>query len=221
MKKSIFVHKSHDGSFVKSITKYLKNLTVLSGVLLLLVTALTISQIERFINNGTLFGYQVRRTAGSTQVLTGRTALGGLGAATQMSVACKKVTQSDVSKALKTDVEAAQSFLGDRQVPNLISSCIYRTSTDPKKNIPLRTTSILYREYDSDTIAKQSLASTQKRSGVDTLKLGDEAYYVDVMNQLTVRKGKNTVVITISKATGNVPQSKDAAVILSKSALGL
>ena len=200
----------------KHIIQVIRRLGLPGLAIALLIVLLICSQTERFIYHGTILGYRVRNVQ-KTVSLPSNNLFGGQ-SGNQKKLACEKVTQSDVSKLLGEEVREGTSFLPDRTTPNIVSNCIYRTVSDAKS--PVRTASILYRETVDINSSKQSITNLQKQGrGADISGVGDQAYYIDSANQLTVRKDKKIVTVTVTKANIGQPASKDVAIKLAVQAL--
>lgn len=206
------------GKFHLSTGRKLTKLHKGTYVAIVIVLILVSSQVERFINKGTIFGYQARDIK-SQQVISRQNSSGSLidgsiAAENQKSAACEVFPADKVSKILKSDVERISGFLPDRNDPILVSSCIYRTKGDTKDR---RSISILLREQkDVVTAQKTIVALKQTTKGEDLKGVGDEAYFNTTTNQLTVRKDKKLVTVTAPRIQSSGQDNKTIAVEIAK-----
>jgi len=206
------------GKFKLSSHKKLSNSQITRVILIVVALLLVGSQVERFINNGTVFGYEVRTVKSqetrSRQNRSGSILGGDVSKDNQKSIACDTFPADRVSKVLKTDVERISGFVPDRAQPTLVSSCIYRTKGDVKDR---RAISILLREQKDEVIAQKMIVSLkQATKGEDVKGLGDEAYFNTSANQLTVRKGKRLITVTVPRTQTSAQDSKTTAVEIAK-----
>ena len=133
------------------------------------------SQVERFLNKGTILGFQVRtvksQASKARQNRSGSIIGGTVSKENQKSIACDTFPADKVAKIVESEVERISGFVPDRTEPQLVSSCIYRTKGDAKNN---RSISILLREQKDESAAKKTLAAfrdTKKGEEVKNLLL--------------------------------------------------
>lgn len=171
-------------------------------LIIILIGLAVALQLERFITQGTIFGYHVRGVKGTKTVSITKNK------DNQPSEACKKASASDVSSILGTKVERIGGSFADRTQPTFISVCTYRTTDKPT-----RVTTIVIRDSKDEAAAKQVVATANKRKNATTVKgIGDEATFSTSAQQLIVRDGKRIVTVTVNKATNNKQiSSEDAA----------
>lgn len=153
------------------------------GVILAMILGLLFVGIisERFITQGTLFGYKVREV--SKQKVDD-----------DKRYACEKAPLEEASKAFGSEAELLGSAFGDRAEPLLISICSYRT-----KQKPHRTLTIVIRDTADNDAAEKALNETSESLKAETVSLGDGASYSDKARQLNVRKGKQIITVTVSE----------------------
>lgn len=191
-------------------------LALVLGIVLLIVS---ITQLERLSSEGTLFGYQVKDVAAKEEADSRKSNSGALVGGTvskdnKKSIACDTFTSDKVSKILESEVERISGFVEDKTEPNLISSCIYRTKGDSDSP---RTISVLMREMKNEDTAKKTFTSiSQAKDGEEVKKLGDQAYFNNNSNQLTVRKGKELHTITVAGKNSSKEQNKELAISIVK-----
>lgn len=187
----------------------------------MLVLLLVISQVERFVRVGTIFGYSAR-TLKSSQIDPGPnrsgTILGGsVSKNNQKSIACDLFPEDKMKSVLKEDLERISGFVPDKIGEVTTSSCIYRTKGGASSR---RTISLLYREQKDEGTAKKILVALRKpNKGSDVSKLGDEAYFNESANQLTVRVNKKLYTITVPEVESAKSTSKDIAIEIAKIAV--
>lgn len=185
----------------------------------IIIALVLLSQLERVVRVGTFFGFQVREV-NSSRVTSRQNKSGSiLGAEVakknQKSVACDTVPADKVSSILKQDVERLGGIMADKTKPYLTSSCIYRAKNDK------RTVSILLRDMKDEEVAKKTITTIKSgnKDGEDIDQLGDEAFFNKSANQLTVRKGKRLITVTVPNVEGSEKDSKTIATDISKLAL--
>lgn len=183
------------------------------------VLMIVISQIERFVTQGTLLGYQVRSVQSEASKLqqnrSGSLINGKVSKENQKSIACDTFPASEVQKKLKQDVERISGFVADRSDPYLISSCIYRTKAGDNK----RTIALLVREQKDKQVAQKTLQTLKAGSKGDVVKgVGDEAFFNTSANQLTVRVDKKIFTVTVPRVNES-EDNKSLAVDIVKIAL--
>ncbi|MDQ5913722.1 MAG: hypothetical protein QG623_341 [Patescibacteria group bacterium] len=186
------------------------------GIALLIVS---ISQLERLYNEGTFFGYQIKdnkskEESDSRKANSGSLVGGSVSKDNKKSIACDTFPSDKISKILESEVERISGFVEDKTEPNLISSCIYRTKGDSDNS---RSVAILMREFkDEDTAKKTFTSISQAKSGEEVKKLGDQAYFNNNSNQLTVRKGKEVYTITVAGKNSSKEQNKELTISIVK-----
>ena len=179
----------------------------LKKICIVVLSVLVLSlMLERFINRGTILGYQVRHV---------NSPIADSADSVQDSLACSKVDAAKVGKVIGVKAERIAANLGDKKDPTFISICSYKTA----QNQPRFVTLVIRDSKNEDTATKQ-MVSYSKRSGVTPVKLGSEAYYLSVQNQIVVRDGKRIVTVTVSPPTdASKVSSKEAATELASSLL--
>ena len=185
---------------------------------LIIVLVLVLSQVERFVRVGTIFGYAVRSTQSAESATvknrSGSIINGRVSADNKKSIACDLFPENKVKDILKTDVERISGFVPDSVGVTTTSSCIYRTKADAQNR---RTISLLYREFKDQATSKKTLESLRKSNkGSDVKKLGNEAYFNESANQLTMRQDKKVYTITVPGTANQKSNSKDTAIQIAK-----
>lgn len=194
-----------------------KQIMALSIGIVLLIAS--ISQLERFTSEGTIFGYKVKdvssqKEATSRRDNSGSLANGSVSKDNEKSIACDTFPIDKVSGLVGSDMERISGFIADKFDPILISSCIYRTKDDSDTK---RTVSILLREQKNDDSAKKTFtALSNPKSGDKADGIGDQAYFNKNSNQLTVRKGKKLFTITASGGKSSKDENKNLAISVIK-----
>lgn len=179
------------------------------------------TQIERFINKGTILGYGVRdvksKQAKARQNKSGSIIGGTVSKENQKSIACDTFPANKVSEVLQSEVDRISGFVPDKTEPNIVSSCIYRTKGAAAG---IRTVSILLREQKDSSTAQRTLATLRDGGKGEEVKgVGDEAYFNTGANQLTVRRDKRLITVTVPGSEDSKQDSKTTAVAIAK--LGL
>lgn len=164
------------------------------------VGILVIAQIERFITQGLLLGYQVKQ-----KPLTANTPSKRMQLSAEKSPVCQKLNTKAVQKLLNQPVELTAGFSSFTSGDNEFSSCAYRT-TD--KNKP--TLNISVGERVNKKNAVQVLEKARKNDGESTNVAGKEAVWQAKRGQLTVVQDATVYTITITG--GNQSGKRQAAV---------
>lgn len=185
----------------------------------IIIAVVLLSQVERVIRVGTFFGFQVREVKNS-RVVSRQNKSGtiiGADAAkkNQKSIACDAIPADKISTILNQDVERLGGIMPDKTKPYLTSSCIYRAKNDK------RIISVLIRDMKDEEVAKKTIATIKSgnKDGEEVSQVGDEAFFNKGANQLTVRKGKRLITVTVPSVEGSDKDSKTIAIEISKSAL--
>lgn len=191
-----------------------KILLLVLSVVFLLVSA---SQLERLHSQGTIFGYKVRTvktsSAKARQKNSGSVVNAKVSDKNEKSVACDTFPVDKVSRIVGAEVERVSGFAKDQTDPYLISNCIYVAKGSDSRRL---STSMLLRDMrDVETSKKTFTSISGSRKGEEIKGLGDSAYFSTSSNQLTVRKDKRLITVTV---TGS-DNTKDMAVQISKLAL--
>lgn len=183
---------------------------LLSAILLVV----SISQLERLSSEGTLFGYKVKDVSSKEESKTRRSNSGSLVGGSpskdnKESIACNTFPADKISKIINSEVERISGFVEDRTEPSLISSCIYRSKQDEEQR---RTIAIVMREQkDEENTKKTFTAITKAQNGEEVKDLGDQAYFNNNANQLTVRVGKKLYTITATAQGSSSVENKELA----------
>lgn len=186
-----------------------------------IIALVVLSQLERVVRVGTIFGFQVREVKDSR--VTSRQNKSGtiLGAdvakKNQKSVACDIFSEEKIKEAVNTSVKKVGSFVPDRKDPYLSSSCVYTFSD---KEQPFRSINILYRKMADAQVAQKTMKAFESIEKIETVQdLGDQAFYNKNTNQLTVRKGEILITVTIPKNSQANADSKTPAIAIAKISL--
>jgi hypothetical protein len=188
---------------------------VIAIIIGLLILAVSISQLERLSSEGTLFGYKVKDVSSKKNAESRGSESGSLVGSSvskdnKDSLACNSFPADKVSKIIGSEVERISGFVADRTEPYLISSCIYRSKDGSNQK---RTVAILMREQKDDESAKKTFAALSKsQSGEEVKKIGDQAYFNNNANQLTVRVGKKLYTITATAKDSSKDKNKEVAI---------
>lgn len=180
-------------------------------VIFLLLAAL---QTERFIRKGTLLGYKV--VDKGTSKNSGKGGSANAFDKPQPSKSCDKVSADETAKIIGSKVERLAASIGDRSEPTFISTCIYRTTDKPTRSV-----TVIIKEAKDEESAKKTLSNISATKDIEKINgFGDEAYFSPTSSQLNIRKNKEIVTITVSKATEKVQKSSlDASKELAELAL--
>lgn len=153
--------------------------------------------VERFVTQGTLFGYQVRNVKSKSSIRAGNNSgslVGADKANLKKTKACRDISAEKISNALGDDFNTLGSLAPDITKPNLSSSCIF---TSPTTKV---TVSIFIREFADEGKASKIIGGLSNSDKIEDLTTNaDEGIYNAAANQLTIRKGKRVVTITVTK----------------------
>lgn len=195
------MNKSHNRirSQVSRIKKNPKKAVLISLSILFVVFSLL--QVERLVNKGTFFGYQVWNPELSGQSKENKAQSGKVKDISKASLpegkdneACKQLTKDKVEKILNKSVEQNGGLTPDTKDP-VVSACLYTFNSEDKEAL----LTVLYRVKDTPESAQKTLDSLKKDPQVKTIKsVGDEAIFNPATNQLTVRKSNQLLTLTFS-----------------------
>lgn len=170
-------------------TKFKYKLKPVSVIVLgAVVGLLTITQIERFITQGLLLGYQVRQ-----KPLIANTPSKRMQLSAEKSRVCQKLNTKTVQRLINQPVEVTAGFSSFTSGDNEFSSCAYRT-TD--KNKPTRNISVGERVNKKN--ADQALEKVHKNNGEDVDIAGKKAVWQAKSGQLTIVQEETVYTITVS-----------------------
>lgn len=207
-----FVHKSSANRAWRFFKRY---------AIIIVIAIILAMQIERLVSKGTFFGYKLRSASSKTatqQREQSGSILGGKNAKNKDAVACKTFTEQKVGEAIGSKVTLLGSLVPDRNKPNLVSNCLYKIEGADGKST--KTVSILVRDLSSVELAQKTVKSLKSdEKGKDITGLADEAYFNTSANQLTVRKGKRLVTVTVPKSQSDQSDNKDTAIAIAKSGI--
>ena len=166
--------------------------------------------VQRFIKQGTIFGYKVRDVRSTNATIRGNNSgalAGSSKPAAKTNRACTDVSAQMISKAINDTVKTVGSFAVDITKPNLVSSCIFTSPTTKT------TLSVLLREFTDQEKAKKTVDALAKAQGIEKVSVrADQAIYNSTANQLTVRKGARVTTITVTKNSKEKFDNKTTAI---------
>ncbi len=204
--QSVKTRKRSIGKLRSRVFRLARRLNPILLVFIAVVLVLMASQVERFVNKGTVLGYQVRRVPKTSSIASKDLSK----RMTSSSKVCKQISADFVSKQLKQEVTES-TFLPDKIQLENFSSCMFRT-----KEKPFRSVSVTVRERSNEDEAKKTLVTAAKQSVEVKIEGVDEAYFTEKANRLTARRGsKVATIVVMSSANDKVP-SQDAAVAMAK-----
>lgn len=183
----------------------------------LLIVLLLLSQIERFVHEGTLLGYEVRNTKRHSQIKKQKAQSGKITDTRKLpdgkdNKACKVLNAEEVASVRPVKFIQNGGLTPDSKSP-LISTCIYSFKGD-KGGFEMIT--LLLREKASSDAAKKVIGNLQKsKQGQEIANIGDAAYFNGDTNQLTVVKGSTIYTLTFSSSEKSL-NSKDITTNLAK-----
>lgn len=187
---------------VERFKKMKKNRLHIKKILLLVaVLILGVLLIERFIHQGTVLGYQVRKNTVETAQQSADTNK------QKTSYACEQTPEKKVADILGEAVVRVGGSFADRSKPQFMSLCTYRTNTKPARIVTI----VIHDEADKQ-VAESAVKKVSERSGVSEVSLGDKAYFAKDARQLTVQKAKRIITITVSQPTDSSTTPNEEAV---------
>lgn len=176
----------------------ISNTPTAKGILIpLAVLVLAISQIYSFKNEGEILGFQVREVSVQKGL---RGVPSGAKDETGDSIVCKTLSTDFISKQFKGKNFTKSTLYKDIKRGDTVSNstCIYTAdikSTNAEERIVV---TVSLQEKESVDLAKAEAQKIKQKEGSEAVSgLGDEAYFSESYNQLTVRKGNKVVNIFI------------------------
>lgn len=204
LRKKNTIDPSHKPNLLKKLT--LKNTLIAFVLLVLLVT-----QVYSFKNEGEILGFQVRKVT-TKQGLQG--APTSAKDETSQSTVCKTVSAQFVADLFDVKELQKSTFYKDVKRDDLTSNstCIYTTNLkDTKEEDKVAVTVSLQEKASEDLATKEAQRIKERNDAKPIDGLGDEAYFSESSNQLTVRTENRVVNVFIKVGSNSRANAQEAA----------
>lgn len=166
-----------------------RKLNLVTIILVILGAVLVVSQLERFITQGTFFGYELRSKSSKAEM---QTAAESKQAAVEKNKVCQKIPINTLSKIVDGEVEVTTVFSSFTGKESEFSSCAFKVS---KGKETLFNINVGQRSGDS---VKDVLQKANQRGG-KAVTIEDKAAVFNANNGLlTIKDGNTLTTITVT-----------------------